>query len=409
MNERIRAIKSGGIQSMTTPVALSTLLALLALFMLTGCPTYKDAYSGQYQEIELDELQDEAVTLDLFRFGDDVRAILRRYSIASASARENPFAPENQIACHWTRVDAFREGNRSFSLTVPATARQGRIDLQGVFDEDGMLDLDILQEESEEPRSIRLESNGVAPDSNCVNIDDFLLRAVFDDGGANELDRDVYELRHPVFALLWVGVESVVRDGFRVDVPTNIPEPAVRLRSGAEFLPHRNGLSSNLSVSVPVPPDRILMDSGTTRFALAHFIVIDDAEEEGSFTWNVSDEPIVATALERAEPGDLPEELEGQQIDRWGRALLFVEGRLDELDPELDQDLLFRLSGLSQAEPDRHFYIVDIFSYNEDVKILRLPPRPQPGRPVQRRVSLQVTEEYLEASRVNVPRLYPQN
>ena len=371
--------------------------------LLMGCPTFEDDLTGQYQEIELGELQDEALAVEFFRFGGEVRAILRRYNIASDSAREDPFSPDNEVACYWTRVDRLDEAAQSFALTIPSTARHPRIDLRGAFHDGLRMELEV-EEDGADPRSLSLRSNGISPNPTCLTIDDFFLRAVFDDT-SNTLDPQVYQLRHPVFSLLWVGVEPVNIGGGTVFVATNRPEPAFRLQPGIHFNPATNGLSSNLAVSIPPPPDRILMPSGSTRFALAHFVVIDDSDDDDRFTWEVADEPIVATALERGRPDDVPPAVEGRDIDGWGKALLFVEGRLEEL----DQSLRFTLDGIEDAEPDRHFYIVDVFFYNEGIISARLPPRPEPNRPVQRRVPLQITEQYLQAGEVSLPRLYEFN
>ena len=375
------------------------LTALLAL-VLVGCPTYEDQYTGRYLEMDLTEVQDEAISLDFFRFGGEVRALLRRYDIASATARESPFSPDNQIECRWSRVDQFNENQGSFSLTIPATARQPRLDLAGRFDSEGLMDLELRQEDSD-PRFLQLLPDALPPDPLCITINDFFLRIIFDETSGG-LSPETYQLRHPVFAMLWVGVEPVFRDGFTFFAATNRVETPVRLLPGLNYNIPSNSLQSSLAISIPPPPDRMLMPSGSTRFALAHFIVIDDAESEGRFTWSISDEPIIATSLEAGRPENLPPSLEGQPLDGWGKALLFVEGRLSQLHP----NMLSNFDGRELAEDDQHFYIVDVFFYNEEVEQIRLPPRPQPNQPVQRRVPMQLTTEYLGAGQVRLPRLY---
>ena len=375
------------------------LTTLIALFLL-GCPTYEDQYTGRYLESGLTELQDEAISLDFFRFGGEVRALVRRYDIASATARESPFSLDNQIECRWSRVDQFNERDGSFSLTIPATARQPRLDLAGRFDSEGGMDLELRQEDSP-PRFLLLLPDSLPPDPQCVTINDFFLRILFDEG-SRELSPETYQLRHPVFAMLWVGVEPVFRDGFTFFAATNRVETPVRLLPGLHYDAATNSLQSSLAISIPPPPERMLMPSGSTRFGLAHFVVIDDAESEGRFTWSISDEPIIATSLEAGRPENLPAALEGQPLDGWGKALLFVEGRLSQLHP----NMLTNFDGLASAEDDQHFYIVDVFFYNEEVELIRLPPRPQPNQPVQRRVPMQLTTEYLGAGQVQLPRLY---
>ena len=366
---------------------------------VVACSSYEDKYTANYQQLEIDELQDEAIAVDLFRFGSDVRAVLRRYDIASSVARENPFDPANEAHCRWSRVADFDEDDRSFSLVIPATVRDERVELQGSIDDGGMLSLTIESENSEEPHDLVLQPSDRLPSSDCATIDDFFMRIIFDEVDDNGFDPEVYQLRNPVFSFLWVSVEPVNRDGVPVYVALNDPEPSIRLIEGMQFDRHANELIGNLSVSVPPPSERILVESGQTRYALAHFVVIDDSEdEEGSFSWNVDEEPIIATALEEGTPDpDMEEEITG-----WGRALLFVEGRLDQL----GQNLRRYFDGLEEAEPDRHFYIVDLFFINDQVVSLRLPARPEAERPVHRRVPVQVTEEHLEAGEVPVPRLF---
>lgn len=378
------------------------LLCLILCFVCTalGCPTYEDGLTGRYQEADLDEFQDEAISLDFYRFGSDVRALLRRYNIASEAARQDPFAETNQTECRWTRVDRFNESERSFSLFIPATARQPELYLSGRIGEPGAMEVELRENGSPESRVVSLIENGVEPDPRCVFIDDFFLRVILDT--ASDLEVETYRLRHPVFAMLWVGVEPVFRDGFTFFAATNRVETPVRLLPGIHYSPSSNGLTGSLAMSIPPPPERMLMPSGSTRFALAHFVVIDDSEEEGRFSWSVNEEPIVGTSLEAGLPENLPEVLEGQPLDGWGKALLFVEGRLDELHP----NMLANFSGLAEAELDRHFYIVDLFFYNQEVEHLRLPRRPQPNQPVQRRVPMQLTTEFLQTQEVRLPRLY---
>ncbi len=377
--------------------------AALVMICWVGCAPYEEGYTGHYQEIELDELQDRAVAVDFFRFGGDVRAVLRYYDIGSSAAREAPFDSSNEVHCRWSRVAEFDDVERNFSLTVPANARDDRIDLEGMIGDDGRMQLVIDEAIEDEPQQIVLERNHQSPNSDCSTIDDFFVRAIFGESDSNGFDPETYQLRHPVFSLLWAGLEPVSHDGALVYVAINRPEPSIRLTEGIQFNRHNNELTGNLSVSVPPPAEQILVESGDTRYALAHFVVIDDSDGEGSFSWDVNEEPVVATALEQATPDHAPE---GVEITGWGKGLLFVEGRLDELHENLQAHFD---GGIEDAERGRHFYIVELFYHDDEVRRLRLPPRPQADRPVQRRVPLQVTEEHLDAGEVPVPRLFPHN
>ena len=381
----------------------TAIATVMAVICGSGCAPYEEAYTGQYQEIELGELQDEAVAVDFFRFGDEARAVLRYYDIGSSAARQDPFNAANEVHCRWSRVAQFDKEERRFRLTIPANARDERVDLEGTIDEAGMMQVVIDEETRDEPRELTLERGDVSPDSDCSTVDDFFVRAIFGEGDSNGFDPELYQLRHPVFSLLWAGLEPVNHDGALVYVAINRPEPSIRLTEGIQFNRHANELTGNLSVSVPPPAEQILVDSGDTRYALAHFVVIDDSDGDGSFSWDVDEEPVVATALESGSPEHAPQDVE---INGWGKGLLFVEGRLDELHPNLQAHFD---GGIDDAESGRHFYIVEVFYHDDEVRRLRLPPRPQADRPVQRRVPLQVTEEHLDAGEVPVPRLFPHN
>lgn len=369
---------------------------------LWGCPTFEDSYSGHYQEIELEELQDEAVAVDFFRFGDDVQAVFREYDIGSSSAKDAPFDASNEVRCQWTHVDRFHDDTRSFELTIPSTVRRAGAELRGEIDEDGLMQLEIDDEESDEPRSVSLEPGDQSASADCTTIDDFLIRAIFDETEGNQLDEEVHELENPVFTLLWASVQPTSSDGVIRYVKFNRAEPAVVLEPGTEFV--NNGLTGSLSVMVPAPAEQTLVESGDTRYALAHFVVVDDSDDdEGSFSWSSDDEPIVASALEEGRPADDGPEIE--DINRSGKALLFVEGSLDELSDSLTRNF----DGMDAAEPARHFYIVDVFAEDDEVRSLSLPARPEPNQPVRRRVRVQMTEEFLESDNVDVPRLFPYN
>ncbi len=379
------------------PVFVGGLLAAVAVLMATGCPTFEDSRTGHYQEVDIGEFQDEAVALDLFRFGDEVRGVLRQYDVSSSTAREQPFDAANETRCRWSSVDVFNADASSFSLSLPATAEWAEVELEGEFVGDEGLELAIDGAEYDEPLEVEMRRDEEPPDADCAAIDDFLIRPIFDAVANNRLDPDTYRIEHPVFVFLWVGVERVGR----LWAPLNYPDLPVRLADEGLF--SDNGLTGSLSMSVPAPAERILVDSGQTRYGLAHPVVIDDSDDDEGFGWDVAEEPVIATALSDDVPVELPERVDEDEVVTTGQALLFVEGRLDELGDDLRQ----RLLGLEEAEPDRHFYIVDVFTYYRDeVEFLRLPPRPQPGQPVQRRIPIEVTDEHLEAGQVPVPRLF---
>ncbi len=381
----------------------AALLAILVAIgaLLVACPGYEDTYSGHYRQVDIDEFDDEAVALEFFQSGHHVQAVIRFYDLSSASARANPFDPANEERCLWTRVSEFDPDDRSFELTIPASVRHDALTLQGQFQNSEDLQLSLAGDD-DEPRQLDLRANPSSdPNSDCRAVDDFLVRPIFNQG-QQTLDPEDHELRHPVFSLLWVGVVPERQDGALVFVELNRPGPSIRLDQSGHFDGGANGLTGTLSVNIPPPPDQILIDSGDTRYGLGHFLVIDDSDGDGSFSWNISDEPVIATSLEEGRPDSAPEHLE---INGWGKALFFVEDSLHDL----SSAMRFRLDGLDDAEPNRNFYIVDVFFYNEEVVSLRLPPRPQAEQPLQRRIPMEVTSRFLTTDSVPVPRLFPYN
>ncbi|MFU8805268.1 MAG: hypothetical protein ACNA8W_15755, partial [Bradymonadaceae bacterium] len=135
-------------------------------------------------------------------------------------------------------------------------------------------------------------------------------------------------------------------------------------------------------------------------YALAHLVVIDDRDSEGRFSWEISEEPIVATALQKGRLPNAPEWANG-----WGKALLFVEGKLSEL----DDGLTMRMEGLEEVDGSGHFYVVEIYFEDDDIRMLRLPAPAEAGlvSDQARRVPLKITEDYLGARGVLLPRLFP--
>lgn len=378
-------------------------LFLGCLLLATGCPSFEDGYSGTYREVDFAPNQDEVIAVDFFRFGTDARAIVRYYRRTASSAIDSPFLAQNQTRCAWTKADQFDEDALRFSLPIPPSARRPQANVIGAFDKDAVMIARVVEDGQQEvPRELKLALVSTRPNANCVAIEDFFVRAVFDEQESNTLAIARYELRYPVLAIMWVGVEPVQRDGAVLFVAFNRPEPTVRLDAGRNFSSEINGLQGSLALLIPQPSDRILVRSGNTRYALAHFVVIDDREAEGRFSWDINEEPIVATALQRGRREDVPEDIES---NGWGKAVLFVEGKLSEL----DDNLQLRLDGLEQSDDNAHFYIVDVFFYNDEVALVRLPQRPQPNKTVQRRVPIQLTETYLDRREVLLPRLFPYN
>src|SRR5690554_161205 len=178
--------------------ALLTLLALT----LCACPTFEDDLSGHYRQTLITELDDEALAVDLFRFGDDVRAVVRFYKLASASAREEPYALENQSHCAWTQPTPFDARTNTFDLRVQPTAHNPNIDLSGRFDDQDRLQLLVQHDDESNATPLLMKPSSKLPNATCQTIDDLVLRARFDAGTSNAFPAKTYTLRNPIFSLL---------------------------------------------------------------------------------------------------------------------------------------------------------------------------------------------------------------
>lgn len=385
-----------------SPILVIAAVLFCALFCV-ACPTYEDSYTGTYQEVDYDPDQDEIIEVDFYRFGNSARAMVRYFKRPSLSTITSPFASQNQTRCVWTKSDAFEDENRSFNLSISPSARYMRTELRGRIGDDASMALRITEEGREEAaRSLRLVSVSDRPDPGCDQVDDFLVYTFFE----GTLNTERHQMRNPVLAVMWVGVEPVQRDGITFYVAFNRAEPVIRLEPGRQFdrqangFPLIDGRAIRLNFSIPPPSERLLVGSGNTRYALAHLVVIDDRDSEGRFSWEISEEPIVATSLQRGRLPDAPEDSNG-----WGKALLFVEDKLSDLDIRLQS----KMEGIADVDGDGHFYVVDVFYQDDEVLSLRLPPPAQTGVVLDRlrRVPLQVTEDYLNAQGVLLPRLFP--
>lgn len=417
--------------------AFAGALAALLLILVTapGCPTYEDDLSGTYREvfpvdavcasavsggeavdpgaIEESCLSDTttAIAVDLFRYGDFVRAIVRFYErgdtndlTKTTNDRGQRFEQESR--CVWTRPASFDEEARTFDLLVPEIGGEPQKFLRGRIEADDSLSVRLLEvtgSGASEPditfSDRRLEAFAPRPDSGCEVIDDMLLPVDFEGNGDNVFESGVeYRIRNPVFFLFWAGVREERRGNVVSFVPTNDLGPAQRL--GSSFLlDEGRGLSDAVQIVVNPPEDKSLTWSGTTRYAFAHFLAVDDSPEDAEderFGW-ADGEPIVASTLLRGAPGDAPENTNG-----FGKALLFVEGDLRDLDERL-KEVITGIDALAErGQTNEHFYVGDMYYYNNTVLRFDLSERLVPP-PVQ----MQVRAEHLTTRKGNLPRLFP--
>ena len=383
--------------------------------MLSGCPTYESGYSGTYLEVR-DDLSEEVMAIDLFRFGDYANAVVRTYRAPQSEDPDEIF--ERQTSCAWTALGRAPDEQGDIELTVPGTELLDReaLSLKGTFVSETELEIEFRggQPSGEPPeietrrfrRSARPPTMTARPSARSCSSPTSATTAPTRCPPPRATPSPTRpsrccgwacrRARPPGGAVVWVGKREL----------------GVSVRLGEGFLAEGGrGLRESLSLSVRPPSESMLTESGQTRYALAHFVVIDDEcdEDDGcadAFDWDVEREPIVATSLQPGiEPGQ--EEQILQDATGLGKALLFVEGSLAELDEDMRANILHADAYLGTRD-EAHFYIVDVFYDDKDVRGLRLPADPaRLSRPSYREINMRVTDEYLRATQILLPRLIP--
>lgn len=390
-----------------TKLAMKTALLGLLGIVVAGCPTYEDEYTGHFREVLegerlecFDRRSCSALAVDFFRFGDFAEVVVREYSKGLRNTVDEPFVEETR--CVGTQADRFDSNDRDFNLLVDQQANERSV-LRGRVDEDGLtLDLEILRpsvvvdvpENFQGNLTLRLErAEGENPSIGCDTINDYVLAANI----GSELPEEMnYLIQSPVFAVVWVGFERFDGAGGTVFFPTrSAPQPWWRFLEGTIVAGGR-GLDGNVNLQLSPPEDKFLTRSGTTRYSLAHLMVVDDVNRDNleRFNWETDSEPLIATAFRNGLPADSDLELENP---RTGKALLFVEGELDELDLAT-QDLFTNLEDYEFV--DSHYFVVDIVADGDDIRAITLPEERRPPTPF-----LRVTANYLENRTFDLPRL----
>lgn len=370
-----------------------------------GCPTYEDRFSGTYRETNVDPVRRQrTVEVDFFRYGRFARAVLRFYEPrAVANIPDRPYASES--FCTRTRVSRFDPDRRSFSLPLRDSSRTDSGRMRGRIVNGNELELAVFDGQTgdaivERKTLIRQDER---PSDVCDMPGDFRIRPTFRlaDGSTNAMPGGTdYEVDNPVFTLRWVGLKRE-RDesGNSLLLPQNAAGPSVRIDEG-NFDPATQTFEGSLDhLLVPPPPESIRLDGGETRYAIGHFVVVDDQQSSGQFRWQPGEEPIVASSLERGRRPGAPSSADG-----FGKALLFVEGSVEGLEA-LPLDGIERIA--DGQIPDSHFYLVDV-----DVRFLRnrvlgmILPRNVPDYR-SRSVPLKATARHLGDDRSRLPRLFP--
>ena len=393
---------------------LMVLVAVIVAVLASGCPTFENTYTGTYREVpEQSQRSGDAIEVDFFRFGDNSAAILRFYDRDPITG--DPFG--EQAFCVWTSAENFEEDARKFRLYINSASSQlGRSQLFGKVVDDETMSISLLDERSGDPLKgiddLRMHHHRDEPDTECQRPEDFVVNIEFprdpNTGGLQEMPPSSgYEIEHPVLAVSWVGVQEASR-GSGVFAPVTRHAPTVPLGSGlsSNFDPQRHVLKNDRPLSISPPPEIVRMPSGTTNLALGHFVVVDDsatdqaepgALNEWQFSWDTEREKLVASTLQRAtRPRCDP------TTNRWGRALLFIEDRFEDLSPEMQSQFI----GLDQCGLEGcagNFFIVDVCA--EDDRVLDLVVNKQADNIP--RVPLLVTDQFLSADSIPLPRVNP--
>ncbi|MFP4600573.1 MAG: hypothetical protein ACOC9J_05085 [Persicimonas sp.] len=382
-------------------------LALGVVTFATGCPSYEDTHSGSYREvIDTSGRNSDAVQVDFFRFGDNAAAIVRFFNRDPIT--DDPFG--EQSYCVWTSAEPFDEEQDKFRLYITRDSSQlPRSQLFGTLTAGDQMSITLVDQLTSEPydsiEELDMELAGDEPQRDCELIEDFILPIDFpvdrDGNGQAMPDVSGYEIDNPVFAVTWVGVQAV---GDGVFAPVNRHVPAVSLYDMYVFDRQRHALRYALdpAPAIPPPPDIVRMASGDTEWALGHFVVVDDSPEDRAglegddwqFSWSTDSEKMVASSLQRATREGCP-----AGTNRFGRALLFVEGHLTDLSREMQR----RIDGIDRCEADgacrQHFSVVDVCARDDHITKILL------GSTHDADVSMLVTDEYLDADSIPLPRL----
>lgn len=392
---------------------------LVSPLVLCACPAFESEYSGTYVEKRDDSRQEELMVIDFHRFGDYANAIVREYRVPQSAGSSTQTQNGTQLFCSWSELGvAPNEDTSTWELEVEASTRTGMV-LSGKFIDRETIEVTITGgqgfDETQQVVTKLFERQSTEPNNECDAIRPYFIEPYFQLGtGPNTFPNgSSHRLRDPLFGLLWLGVEPIQGNGVVNWGAKNELTSTIFLKPG-NILAGRNGLQDQLSQSVFVPSDRALSTSGDTRYGLAHFVIIDDecgsSDEaceplDNARAWDRESKPIVATALQPGNEVDSP----FKEATGLGRALLFVEGKLTDLHPEM-QKIIKNLDAYVDTRDSAHFYIVDVFYNGRDVLGLRLPEDPETLTSLSyRQVTMKMTDDYLLNAEALPPRLIPRD
>ena len=359
-------------------------IALFALF--SACPTYDSKLSGTFREVtDREDFSGEAKSVELFRFGDNVQALVRYYK-----TNADPFQRESR--CVWSNSGPFEDKDTAFE--IPLIDPRERLTIRGKFSNRDRVNFSFTPASADiTPIEIPFDRVNDEPDDTCSTIPDALMTANFDFEG-NEFADGLFEFENPVFVTLWLGVETIETGSFTTFTKTQKQGPWTRLGEG-HMTDNKRGLRGVLHFFLPPPDEVVLTTSGTTRYSIGHFAVVEDsADDSGDFDFNIDQEPVAAASVRL---GTIPD-VSPDDTNNFGKAILFVEDDLFDL----DEAMLNRMVGLETVEnPLQHFFVVDIYGRNGDIKEVHFTQKPSVE------INVLVTEDYLSATQIQLPRLIP--
>lgn len=369
------------------------LLFTMTLF-LAACPGFEDAFSGTYRQVlTADDISSEPIAIEVFRFGHNVHAMVRFHS-----GGVEPFASE--MRCAWTEPTTLSDDNTFEALLDDPVQR---IRLSGRFEGDRTLKARLNAPGGNSP-DLSLGLVAEIPDDTCRTIAPRSVTAKFGNlSSQNEFAPGEYEIRNPYFGIQWIAVQPIQTG--TIAVWTAFTPELLFSPLESKVTSNRRGLSGQLNLTVEAPGEEYRTVSGDTRYSIAHFIVVDDEVDEDSFVrWDRATEPIIASGVRGGTRLDAP--AFADEHNQFGRALLFVEGRLDSLGRMLDiieivEEDVDADGELETVDPTAHFFVAEVFAEDERIVGLRLRPSPALTIPVT------VTTEFLDQTGLPLPRLFP--
>lgn len=372
------------------PSPMSRLLPPLLACLLAGCLGVDDTHSGTFRQPVPDDGQvEQLVAFDLFHFGDYVQGILRYYT----PRPDDPFGDESR--CTWTKASTLADDG-TFELVLEDPIAQSRFG--GRLEGDGASLIARIDSAGESSTDVLLNRTSLEPDSTCTTVAPRLMVADFEGlSRANEFPPDGYEIEQPVFGVQWLGVEAVRSGGATVFVGLN-PRVDTWAPLHANVTQNGRGLRGELAFNLSPPDEEFLTYSGVTRYTLGHFLAVDIGADAETFDQKIDDEVIFASGVRLGTRPDAPD---GLEHDGFGRAVLFVEGSLAELDPSL----LDLMDNIESVPPDDHFYVVDLFSEGDRVQWMRF----DHNAATRNDILVAVTDDFLNATSMPLPRLFPRN